>query len=255
MNPFYDISNQQELAPDSLQLNTLGSKRVYMSFGKTTRDSWGKSNTEWNHHMKSVQPEDYDRRFADKLMKAKPIYTMNNVLDHHLNHYCLKHIEGQKDFLIHMRYVVIPILKKLKNSDICITLFEKWLEEKSPLTSKLITPYTVNNNINFGTVNAPVQLQQNSNQSVQTQHNHMQKEQLNDFFNLLRKDIQQVDKAVREDFAMEMDHAIAKLQKERDIKPNLLIIGSLMRDVGIGTFTNLLAAPIFELVKPYLGLA
>ena len=51
-----------------------------------------------------------------------------------------------------------------------------------------------------------------------------------------------------------MDYAIAQLERNKDIKPQLLNIGLLIKDVGISTFSNLLAAPISELIKPYLGL-
>ncbi|MES2458891.1 MAG: hypothetical protein V4594_25295 [Bacteroidota bacterium] len=255
MNPFYDISDQKELPADSLQLKNLGTEKVFASIGKTSRDGWGGRSTEWSRHMTPVNPEDYDSQFVHKLMKSRPIYTMNKVLDHHLQNYCSIHVKGQADFFTHMRYVALPALKKIKNSEVCVNLFEEWLEEKMK-SKKPQIPNTVNNNtINIGEANAPLQFQQNSNYSVQTQHNHLQKDQIKDFLEILRKDIQHIDENIRKDFAMEMDYAVVQLERERDIKPQLSTIGSLMKDVGMGTFTNLLAAPVFEILKPYLGLS
>ncbi|MFD1769592.1 hypothetical protein [Sphingobacterium suaedae] len=255
MNAFYDISDQTDLPIDALQLSNLGSEKVYASIGTTTRDGWGGRNTEWSRHTTAVQPEDYDRQFAYKLNKYKPVYDMGKILDYHFNHYCSTHLQGQSDFLKHMRYVVLPILKKLNNSEVCATLLEQWIEEKTTVKKDII-PHTVNNNtINIGTVNAPTQFQQNSDYSVQTQHNHLQKEQIKEFLEVLREDIQNVDESIRNDFALEMDYAVAQLNKDRDIKPQLLTIGGLMKDVGIGTFTNVLAAPIYEMLKPLLGIS
>lgn len=255
MSPFYDISNQKDLPADSLQLKNLGTEKVFASIGKRSRDGWGGRSTEWSRHMTPVKPEDYDNQFVHRLMKSKPIYTMNKVLDHHLQNYCSMNTREQGDFFTHMRYVALPALKKLRNSEVCVDLFEDWLEQKMN-SKKHQTPNTVNNNtINIGDVNAPLQFQQNSNHSVQTQHNHLQKEQLKDFLEILKKDIQGIEENIRKDFAMEMDYAIVQLERERDIKPQSLTIGGLMKDVGLGTFSNLLAAPIFEIVKPYLGLS
>lgn len=254
MSPFYDISDQKDLPADSLQLKNLGPEKVFTSIGKTSRDGWGGRSTEWSRYMTPVKPEDYDNQFVHRLMKSRPIYTMNKVLDHHLQNYCSINARGHGDFFTHMRYVALPALKKLRSSEVCVDLFEEWLEQKMN-SKKHQTPNTVNNNtINIGDVNAPLQFQQNSNHSVQTQHNHLQKEQLKDFLEILKKDIQGVDENIRKDFAMEMDYAIVQLERERDIKQQLSTIGGLMKDVGLGTFSNLLAAPIFEILKPYLGL-
>lgn len=235
-------------------MNNLGSEKVFASIGTPTRDGWGGRNTEWSRHTTPVQPEDYDRQFAYKLNKYKPVYNMGNILDYHFNHYCSTHPHGQGDFLKHMRYAVLPILKKLNNSEVCVTFLEEWIEEKTTI-KKTIPPHTVNNNtINVGTVNAPTQFQQNTDYSVQTQHNHLQKDEIKEFLEILREDIQKADESIRNDFALEMDYAIAQLKKDRDVKPQLLTIGSLMKDVGIGTFTNVLASPIYAILRPLLGL-
>ncbi|TKC04239.1 hypothetical protein [Pedobacter frigoris] len=255
MNPFYDISDQKDLPVESLQLKNLGTEKVFASIGKTTRNGWEGRSTQWSHHMTAVTPEDYDRQFVNKLMKSRPIYTMKKVLDHHFENYCSIHTQGQADFFIHMRHVALPTLRKLKSSEVCVNLFEEWLEEKMSVNKKSLTPNTVNNNtINVGSVNAPVQFQQSSDHSVQTQHNHYQKEHVKEVFDLITRDIQNLNEQIRNDFTMEMNYAVAQLEKDRDIKPQLLSLGSLMKDVGVGTFTNLLAAPIFEVIKPLLGL-
>jgi hypothetical protein len=254
MNPFYDISKEKELPADALELNNLGTERVYANFGKTLRDGWGGRSTEWKKLTIAVQPENYDRLFAYKLNRSKPIYGMTKVLDHHFNHYCSIHLNDQEDFITHMRYVVLPAVKKINNSEVCVTLLEEWLQKKTSIQNTL-NPHIVNNNtINVGAVNAPVQFQQNSDHSAQTQHNHQQKDQIKDFLEVLRRDIQAMEENIRKDFTMEMDYAVAQLDRDRNVQPQLTTIGGLMKDVGVGTFTNLLAAPIFEIIKPLLGL-
>ncbi|MNK18091.1 hypothetical protein D3C87_362890 [compost metagenome] len=254
MNPFYDISDQRKLPSDALQLNNLGTERVYASFGRNSRDGWGGRTTEWSRHMIAVQPEDYDRAFAHKLSKSKPIYFMTKVLDHHFEHYLSQYMDGQPDFLTHMRYIVLPAVKKINNSEVCVTLFEEWLQKKMT-NSENLKPSIVNNNtINVGTINSPVQFQQNSDHSNQVQHNHQYRDQIKDFLEVLRLDIQTLDENIRKDFAMEMNYAVAQLDRDKNVQPQLTAIGGLMKDIGLGTFTNLLAAPIFEIVRPMLGL-
>jgi hypothetical protein len=256
MNPFYDISEQLELPANRLQLRNLGAEKVFASIGKRTRDGWGGPSTiNFSHHTTPIKSEDYDSEFVGKLLKCRPAYTMDKVLDHHCNYYCLVKGKPLAEFLMHMRYAALVELKKRANNEVYITLFEEWLKEKTTEKEKKLIPHTVNNNtINVGTVNAPIQFQQNSDHSVQTQHNKIQKEQFHDFITVLQKDIDQIDENIRKDFAIEMDYAVALLEKEKDIQPQLLNIGDLIKDVGLGTFANLLAAPIYEFIKSFLGL-
>jgi len=255
MNPFFEISEQEELPDDVFALKNLGIQQAWITVGRRSSDFWGTPGTPSKTTYRNTTDEDYDQQFVRKLHKWKPIYHIDLVLEHHYSYYLARHDQGHGDFLKHMRYVILPILKKKPNAEVCTQLFEKWLDSKEPGHSNILKPYTVNNNtINVGNVNAPTQFQQNSDHSTQTQHNHLQKDDIKQVFELLQKDIQQVNEQIRKDFAMEMDYAITQLERGKDIKPQLFNIGSLIKDVGMGTFTNLLAAPVFELVKPYLGL-
>ncbi len=132
---------------------------------------------------------------------------------------------------------------------------EQWLKAKENNAEKDKIGQVVNNNtIQFGDIHAPFQFQQSSNHSIQTQSNHYRTEDIQKVFELLSKDIQKINEKIREDFAMEMDYAVKQLNKGKDIKPQLLNIGTLMKDVGLGVFANVIASPIYEVIKPSLGL-
>jgi len=256
MNPFFDISTDENLSTDLLPLRNLGKQRIFAIVGgRRGSDYWGTSGSSNTTHYTNVVADDYDNQFVYKLQKWKPVYDINRIMDYHYQHYTSSHQQGQEEFLKHMRYVILPKLKKQKNAEVCIELFEQWLNQKTPQKSQQTKPHTVNHNtINVGSVTAPTQFQQNSDHSIQTQHNHYQKEDIKQAFELLEKDIQNVNEQIRKDFAMEMTYAVTQLERDKDIKPQLLNIGTLMKDIGMGTFTNLLAAPIFEFIKPHLGL-
>lgn len=256
MNPFFDIGKQNDLPEEAYQLDNLGTQRIFASFGKRIRGDWGESaRYESSHVYTDVTAEDYDHQFVSKLLRTRPSYKIDGLIDHHFNFYLSKHPGDKEEFLVHMRYEILPILKKRGTNEVYAELFDKWIKKQDMKSEEQKQNQTINNTINVGSVNAPVQFQQNSNHSTQTQHNHIEKDQLKEFFEILKKDIDLIDENIRRDFAIEMDYAVSQLERDRDVKPQLLSIGGLMKDVGISTFTNLLAAPIFEVIKPYLGLA
>ncbi|MXN91104.1 hypothetical protein GR160_07660 [Flavobacterium sp. Sd200] len=256
MNKFYDISENENLPNESLQLRNLGAQRIFaITGGRRGSDYWGTRNTESQYHYTATVPEDYDNLFVEKLNNWKPIYNLGDVAEHHYRSFVNLQPNGGTEFLKHMKYVILPKLKNRKNYEDRASLFEDWLNEKNPIKVSTDLKHEVNyNTINMGAVNAPIQFQQSSHNSTQTQHNHYKNDDVKAAFDLLSKDIQKVNEQIRNDFAMEMDYAVTQLERNRDIKPQLMNIGSLMKDVGLGTFTNLLAAPIFEVVKPFLGL-
>ncbi|NTW32134.1 MAG: hypothetical protein HGB12_05855 [Bacteroidetes bacterium] len=108
--------------------------------------------------------------------------------------------------------------------------------------------------IKTGNVNAPMQIQQNVNGSQQTQQINYSKENITELFSLLKKDIEQLNKDLSDEFKTEMDYAIKLLNKGKDIKSPLLNIGSLIKSIGISVFSNIITSPIFEIMKPWLGL-
>jgi hypothetical protein len=256
MNPFFDISNDENLPYDEFPLRNLGRQQIFAIIGgRRGSDYWGTSGTASKTTYRDTVPEDYDKQFIYKLQKWKPVYAIDHLIEYHYGYYTGEHQQGHDPFLKNMRYVILPKLKKIKNNEVCVELFEQWLDHKAPKIKEDIKPSIVNyNNIKVGSINAPTQFQQNSDHSIQTQQNHYHKEDFQKLFELLKKDIENVDEKIRKDFAMEMDYAVTQLERDRDIKPQLLNMGALIKTVGMGTFTNLLAAPIFELIKPHLGL-
>ncbi|MGK9118261.1 hypothetical protein [Olivibacter jilunii] len=256
MNPFYDISEEKVLSDDALQLKNLGCRKTTMSFSTGYRDEWGQNHFKTTHATASVKSEDYDRLFALRLLKSKPIYRMTDVLDYHLNYYLSKNPKDKASFFTHMRYVVLVQLKQNKSrfGEAAVSILEDWLNDKS-VTSIDNKNYAVNNNtINVGAVNAPIQIQQNSAGATQHQYNQYNKEDVHLLFDLLRKDIQNLDENIRKDFEMEMNYAIAQLEKGRDIKPQLSNLGASIKEIGIGAFSGLLASTVFETGKSLLGI-
>ena len=111
-----------------------------------------------------------------------------------------------------------------------------------------------NNHINIGDINSPTQFQQGSDNSNQTQEIIYSQENINELFTLLKADFDKLSIDVREDLKSEIEYASKQLDKGKSVKTQLLNIGGLVKDVGINVFANLLASPIFEVIKPTLGL-
>lgn len=253
MNPFFDISQSENLSDEDLQLHNLGSQRIMASIGTPSRNEWGERSFQTSNFYTPTVAEDYDNLFVYKLNKWKPVYAIEQVVNHHYQFYIKTNPSGHDNFMKHMRYVILPIMKRQKSTDASIELFEEWLDTRAP-KKQTKGSGAVNNTISIGNVNAPLQFQQSSDHAVQTQHNHYLQGQIIEAFELLKKDMSNIDAQIRADFAIEMTYAVTQLEKNKDVRPQLLNIGGLIKDVGIGTFTNLLAAPIFEIIKPLLGL-
>lgn len=132
MNPFYDISSNEQLADEEFALRNLGSQKIFAIIGGRRRsDFWGTSGTESKHHYTAVVPEDYDNLFVYKIGKWKPIYNLGKFVQHHYEHFLKAKPDGD-EFLKHMRYVVLPSLKnqKTRDNEARVELFEQWLKEK-----------------------------------------------------------------------------------------------------------------------------
>ena len=253
MNLFFDISESDNLPDGALELNNLGSQRIMAMISNPRRNDFGQRSYESKNYYTKTLPTDYDNQFINKLINWQPIYGIERVINHHYKIYSSKQPQGHDSFIKHMKYYILPLLQKQRNSDACIELFKEWLENKSS-NSNSKAPHTINNTINLGTINAPLQFQQNSNNSVQNQHNHYKREEVKELFELLKKDIEKLDEKIRSDFALEMDYAMVQLEKRKDITPQLLTIGELVKDVGIGVFTNILASPLSEELKHLINM-
>lgn len=110
------------------------------------------------------------------------------------------------------------------------------------------------NRITVGDINSPTQFQQGSTHSSQAQEITYSQENISKLFTLLKADIEKLNVELKEDLKSEMDYALRQLGKGKSIKTQLSNIGGLIKDVGINVFANLIASPIFEIMKPALGL-
>jgi len=190
---------------------------------------------------KPASTRDYDVKFRAFMYSIKPVYKVPQFLDYHLEKY-----QGDpNEFIYQIKYVILPQVERGNRSSYS-KMIQDWLDTKNPKTES--ASYV----INTGNVSAPIQIQQNSNHSTQTQKIKYSKENLNDLFEVIRKDIEKLDKEIREDFEMEMNYAVKQLSKENDIKPQLFNLGSLIKDVGLPIFTGLTSSGLFEIIKPFI---
>ncbi len=105
-------------------------------------------------------------------------------------------------------------------------------------------------------INSQIQFQKdniNSNQEISV-NNQLTNDKIIEFFEILKKELETIETAKTEDFLTEIEYAEKQLKKGNKINQQLSNIGSLINDVGINFFANLLASPIFEVLKPYLGM-
>lgn len=116
-------------------------------------------------------------------------------------------------------------------------------------------PIQINNNtIHVSDVSSPIQIQQNSSNSSQTQNIEISQAEFTELIKLLRQDIETLRSDQKEEFNTEIDYAQKQLVKNKPVSPQLKNIGGLIKDIGINVFANLLASPIYEILKPFLGL-
>ncbi|KQM77900.1 hypothetical protein ASE74_15990 [Pedobacter sp. Leaf216] len=256
MNPFYDISENTEIPDGSLQLKNLGTEQVSMITGKRTRGGWGESDSySSTRYYTPVTAENYDREFVTRIIYTRPSYNIEKLLNHHFDHYRQKTGTAGELFIRHMRFEVKDLLQKRNPSDSYLDLFEEWLDGTKPKETHQTMPQNItNNNITVGNINAPTQLQQDSVHSNQTQHDAPKKEELLQALELIKLDIKNMDEQIRKDFDMELTYAATQLQRERDIQPQLTNLGGLMKNVGVNLFTSLISAPIYDSIKPLLGI-
>ncbi len=115
---------------------------------------------------------------------------------------------------------------------------------------------TVNNytNIKTGDINAPAQFQQNSQNSNQNFKVNYSVTTVQEFFDVLKDDIESLDSNIKEDFLSEMNYALKQVKQGRDIQGQLMNIGSLISNVGLPFFVNLASSGVFEVMRPFLGL-
>lgn len=251
MNEFYSITEEGAEPISEFQLRNLGEKTVSMIIGGVRpSEYWGTRGTDRSVVYRKVTSDDYDKQFASVLTNTKPIYRCVELIEHHASFYVNERKGEREKFIQQMKYMVLPILEKKKGKEAFATLLKDWLDENDKSKSGKGTSY----NLNFGDVNAPSQFQVGSPGGSQQQTVKYKNENVLELFRLLKSDLNKLESDIREDFELEINNAVRQLDKGKDISSRLLTIGGLIKDVGIGTLTNLIASPVFEVMKPYLGL-
>ena len=252
MNEFYSIGPLNKELDNPYQLNNLGTEIPMVSFGKRSSSYWGDSGKSSETYYRKTTPKDYDGNFAYRLSIINPPYDLSKFLDYHLDHY-LTITKGIKEkFIKHIKYVIIPLVIKKREKEVYISLIEEWLEEND--TNRKLKQMPTMNIITTGDINSPTQFQQDVKGSNQTQKINYTIEEIKDLFQYLKKDIETLSLAQAEDFRLEMEYALKQLERGNNAKDQLWSIGKLIKDIGINVFANLVASPIYELLKPFLGL-
>ncbi len=174
---------------------------------------------------------------------------MPDLLNFHLDYY-----EGDKnEFLAQIKYIILPLIKKEKNKEGRVDLVKDWLSQKGPKQNQA-TQHIYNYNIKTRDINAPTQIQQNSDNAVQNQNLNYNEAIVKELFKVLEADIERLSTNIKEDFSSEMSYALNQMKKGKDIKGQLLNLGALISNVGLPFFVNLISSGAFEVMKPYLGL-
>ncbi len=249
MNEFYSIANPNSKPIDQYQLENLGDQMIFATFVTPRRNTWdgfipGRS----SHTYRQTTPEDYDNQFVQNLFNSKPVYELTKILDYHFDQYQANK-SNPLQFFEHLQYVIIPIVKKRQNGDVVRELINKWIDKKQP--KKVEEKKSFNFQIG-GSINAPSQFQINSDNSNQKLD--YSSAQIIELLEYLRKDVGKLSDNLRDEFNYEISKIEEGIAKKNNFQTRLLTLGVMIRDVGINTFSNLLASPIFETMKPYMGL-
>ncbi|MBU3011119.1 hypothetical protein KO506_06875 [Polaribacter vadi] len=250
MNEFYLISSNENLSETEFELRNLGNQMIYAIVGNSSRGGWGERTYSNKTIYRETTTKDYDEQFANKLMSFQPVYDLEKILNFHKDYYVGKQNGKEEKYIKHIKYIVYPLIIKKRNSETQQELITDWLDknmaDKKKNNGKL--------RMDFGDINSPTQFQINSDNSVQTQKIKYSNEDIAKVFELIREDLKEINNSESQELSTEIEKAESKLNNGKDIKNRLLIIGELIKDIGIGTFTSLLSSPIYEMVKPMLGI-
>ncbi len=145
-------------------------------------------------------------------------------------------------------------MKKERYKERHVALINDWLAKKETLLTATTT-YIHNYSIKTGDDHAPTQFQQNSDNSVQNQSLNYNEAIVKELFEVLETDIENFATDIKENFSSEMSYALKLIKQGKDIKSQLLNIGSLISNVGLPFFVNLVSSGVFEIMKPYLGIS
>lgn len=147
MNEFYSIATIAGSLENPLQLDNLGNQKVLAIVGKSRRNSdfWGgdsdygyERNNRSQTFYASTTPEDYDQQFVSRIANTKPPYEIGNFIDYHFNFYVSNRKGDPKKYYQHLKYVILPILEKRKNTKVYCELVTEWLtKQESQLSNRM----------------------------------------------------------------------------------------------------------------------
>lgn len=247
MIKFYSIAENSD-SKEMHQLNDLGDTFISAIIGSRSRGEWGERKSSNQTFFRKPTEEDYDRQFLNKIMDYRPPYELDNFLNYHLDYFSKNNHHNKSTYVNHIQYVILPLLKKSSNSDVQVELVNKWLNKIMGKTEK------ANLNVSFGDINSPSQFQINTNSSVQKQSILYSNEDVREFLKMIKNDLINLNSEEQKELEYEITKTEKNLNNGKDVKNRLSIIGESIKEIGIGTFTNLISSPVYEIIKPYLGI-
>lgn len=249
MNDFYSICHDESYRESKYQLRNLGKEVFLGGIGTISRNDFGQRKSSFTSHYRPTTDTDYDVQFSREIIEHKPVYELEELIDFHLNYYInLK--QGSKDtFVKHIKYIVLPLVEKSPNSKVHQDLINEWLG-KNMTNKKENKGGTI---FSIGDIKDS-QVQINSDNSVQEINTKNSSEEIQKTFDLIREDIKRLNGPEREELSAEVDRAEERLKQGKEVKPRLLMIGELIKEIGTDVFTSLVSSPIYDMVKPLLGM-
>ena len=253
MNEFFSIAEEGQDPNHEFQLKNLGTQLVKFSVTSSRRSGWDREYSSSDFHAPVVK-EDYDNQFVSLMLRLRPAYRMPDLLSFHFDYY-VQHYGGDKRaFLKHIKYGILPLLRKRKDcGDHHVELVENWLEG-SGVPNRQAVPSITNNHITTGNINVPTQFQQGAGSFYQVQDVQRQDMNIDEALELIRQGIRRIEHELKDDLLSEVSNAKKYLDKGKEVSSRLLTVGSLVKDVGISVFANLVASPIYESTKQLFGL-
>jgi len=111
----------------------------------------------------------------------------------------------------------------------------------------------INNNNNTGKIQIQID-SDNSSQKIDSNNEQDSSALFLEFYKLLKSDLSEKNSEEVNDLNKELERTKELLEKGKDVKNRFPVIGDLMKDISINTFASLIASPIYETVKPLLGI-